>query len=182
MENTGGASSSTEAPKEHGVEESQEEHCPNIKKTEVKPSEEEVQRHNATHVPYRSWCPYCVAGKAKAPPHNKSQEVLTGQHLVQIDYMFLNDREDKSSKPNLGIIKEDEQTEEQEEVDTMPVLVLRDRETKYMTARVMPRKGPHPHAVRRLGQDLTKILGYNRVFIKSDQEEAIKKLKECVKT
>ena len=33
------------------------------------PTQDEVDIHNATHVPFRSWCPFCVAGKAKANPH-----------------------------------------------------------------------------------------------------------------
>ena len=64
----------------------------------------------------------------------------------------------------------------------MPVLVYYDRRHKYVFARVMPRKGAHPYAIRRVGQDLTKILGYNRVHIKSDQERAVKKIKAQVRT
>ena len=29
------------------------------------PSAEEVELHNATHLPYRNWCPWCVAGRRK---------------------------------------------------------------------------------------------------------------------
>ena len=63
----------------------------------------------------------------------------------------------------------------------MRVLVSRCRRTKYVTATVVPRKGPDPYAVRRLGQDLTQIYGYKRVVLKSDQEQAIKKLKSQVR-
>ena len=38
-------------------------------KGSVQPSEREVEDHMATHVPFRSWCPYCVAGKAGSSPH-----------------------------------------------------------------------------------------------------------------
>ena len=34
-----------------------------------KPTREEWEAHQATHWPYRSWCPHCVAGKAIASPH-----------------------------------------------------------------------------------------------------------------
>ena len=30
-----------------------------------KPSEEEVKEHELTHLPFRSWCKHCVAGKSR---------------------------------------------------------------------------------------------------------------------
>ena len=54
-------------------------------------------------------------------------------------------------------------------------------ETKFVFARVVPRKGRHPYTVRRVGQDISAILGCKRVIIKSDQEPAIKKLKAQVR-
>ena len=33
------------------------------------PSKEEVRKHNLTHWPYRSWCPFCVMGRRNADPH-----------------------------------------------------------------------------------------------------------------
>ena len=41
------------------------------------PTEEEVEKYNATHIPFRSWCPYCVAGKAKCNPHFKKEFFAT---------------------------------------------------------------------------------------------------------
>ena len=35
----------------------------------TQPSAEEVQLHNVTHCPYRSWCRACVAGKGKSLAH-----------------------------------------------------------------------------------------------------------------
>ena len=31
----------------------------------VIPSAEEVAKHNENHIPFRSWCPHCVMGKAR---------------------------------------------------------------------------------------------------------------------
>ena len=33
------------------------------------PTEEEKEEHNATHIPYRVWCPICVESKGKEDPH-----------------------------------------------------------------------------------------------------------------
>ena len=31
----------------------------------MKPSREEVETHNSTHLPYRNWCRHCVRGRGK---------------------------------------------------------------------------------------------------------------------
>ena len=36
------------------------------------PCAEEVETHNLTHLPYRSWCPHCVRGKGKTMDHRKA--------------------------------------------------------------------------------------------------------------
>ena len=46
------------------------EHVPVKIATQPKmPNKEEVEQHNYTHNPYRSWCPSCVAGKSDDIPH-----------------------------------------------------------------------------------------------------------------
>ena len=35
------------------------------------PSAAEVELHNATHLPYRNWCPCCVAGRRNNTPHRE---------------------------------------------------------------------------------------------------------------
>ena len=37
------------------------------------PSHDERERHNATHLPYRSWCPICVQARGKEDSHKKSK-------------------------------------------------------------------------------------------------------------
>ena len=42
-----------------------------VKRAPNQPSEKELQDHMVTHVPFRPWCPFCVAGKSKANPHRR---------------------------------------------------------------------------------------------------------------
>ena len=59
-----------------------------------KPSKEEIEEHNATHVPFRDWCPHCVLGSAPNRPHQKlNTDKYTIPHLV-CDYCFLGDKEE----------------------------------------------------------------------------------------
>ena len=37
-----------------------------------KPSEEEVEMHNLTHLPFQPWCEHCVATRAKEDPHKQA--------------------------------------------------------------------------------------------------------------
>ena len=55
-----------------GEEEAQEA----LRRTPAKmPTEEEVKTHNVSHLPFRDWCPDCVAGRAKDWPHKTWKEV-----------------------------------------------------------------------------------------------------------
>ena len=40
----------------------------------TKPSNDEVDEHMLTHLPFRSWCPHCVRGKSKGKPHKRKDE------------------------------------------------------------------------------------------------------------
>ena len=37
--------------------------------TPYKPSQAEVDEHNLTHLPFRSWCRHCIRGRAKETSH-----------------------------------------------------------------------------------------------------------------
>ena len=35
------------------------------------PTQEEAERHNLTHLPFRNWCPHCLRGRGKEAPHRR---------------------------------------------------------------------------------------------------------------
>ena len=47
------------------------------------PSAEEVEIHNRTHIPYRSWCKWCVAGRGRGDQHSTKPE--SGIPIVSMD-------------------------------------------------------------------------------------------------
>lgn len=61
----------------------------------------------------------------------------------------------------------------------MPIIVMVDRHSEYVSADMIPHKGNYPHVVKRLAQKL-KTLGYKRLVLKSDPEPAIQSLKEAI--
>ena len=125
----------------------------------LNPTSQQVRKHMLTHMPYRSWCVHCVRGRGKCRSHTRLDEEraenLQVPHVC-VDYGFLGD----------------------DEHDTMPILVTKDRKTRYLYSHVVPCKGPgHPYCVRRLVQNL-EGMGYKdvKVIMKSDQENALEDL------
>eukprot|EP00959_Pyramimonas_sp_CCMP1952_P425385 8910739-Pyramimonas_sp.AAC.1 len=45
---------------------------------DMRPSKGEVEAHNTTHLPYRSWCPHCVRGKARRRNHRRRKREGNG--------------------------------------------------------------------------------------------------------
>ena len=66
------------------------------------PSRQEMLEHNISHMPFRSWCPHCVAGKAKANKHVHSGGLEASETpVVSMDYMFMGDRSSSSDEDRL---------------------------------------------------------------------------------
>ena len=120
--------------------------CPEL------PSKLEVERRFASnHVPYRDWCKMCVMGRATNSPHKKvNREEDDAVPTVSMDYTYLIEDEDENSNPILGTVC---------------------HSTGYLSAHVLPQKGDHPYAVKRMAQNLNN-LGHKRMNLKSDQESA----------
>ena len=86
------------------------------------PTVEDMQELLRTHLPYRSCCQHCVSGRGVSSQHRgrnpgeDSVEVAT----VAVHYSFLRNMPGE---------------------DSIPVLVLRDRETRLLSAQAVPMKG-----------------------------------------
>ena len=64
------------------------------------PTDEEVARHNETHLPYRAWCKVCVQGKARQSGHKARPVEVTERTLVQVDHCHMT-CDDIAGKPKL---------------------------------------------------------------------------------
>ena len=83
-----------EAEEEANVDETAEEVYDNVDPEEVfvkvlpspcKPCLREVEEHNATHLPYRTWCPVCVKSRGRADAHVTVTR-RDGVPMVSLDY------------------------------------------------------------------------------------------------
>ena len=114
----------------------------------VLPSEAEVEQHELTHLPFRSWCRHCVRAKGKESPHHESSP--GGVSKFATDYMFMVE-------------------------DGRPITISAgyDGLTKAFFANVVPCKGTsHGYAARALAHDLLSR-GHQKVILQSDQEPSI---------
>ena len=70
------------------------------------PSKEEVEAHNATHVPFRSWRPHCVKGKSVASRHVKQNSKGNEVPTVSMDYFYFikAENEEERGPPSIAII------------------------------------------------------------------------------
>ena len=74
---------------------------PPIIKAPIGPTQEEWERHQATHTPYAAWCKHCVAARnarRSHPSHGRKGEMVPdveqgdGPTKVSLNYMYLYDR------------------------------------------------------------------------------------------
>ena len=159
MESSGSAAGDVEVDGDGGEEDEEEGRKPIFKKNPVTPSREEIEAHMRTHIPYRSWCRHCVAGRGRNDPHRTGAGVKGGHEHphVAIDYAFLKAKADASDRP----------------VGTMPILVVMEAKYKLAMAMAVPGKGnAAPWVAKRLA-DWMDSLGSAKVTLKCDNEEAI---------
>ena len=117
------------------------------------PSKKEVEDHNlAGHMPYRSWCTFCVMGKGKAAPHYK-QDRDDGLPELHIDYCFMA----TENKP------------------LATSLVAKETTSKMVMATVVPMKGASIEFPVKRCLGFPKEIGLENadVVLKSDQENSI---------
>ena len=120
-----------ERRKSEGITEEEEGVKPVVKNTEPQPSRKEIEEHMLTHIPFRSWCPHCVRGKARAKYH---KGVKDEKHvpMISADYLYMESKESEDKG--------------------MPILVVKDRHSGWISARVVPKKGKHVYAVKEMSK------------------------------
>ena len=125
------------------------------------PTPQMVAEHEVTHIPYRSWCPACVAGRGRSYSHHHEGRDSTVP-VISADYLYFSEK---------GVPGK-----------SLPTVVLRDRASKAIFSHLLPTKGTvgSTYPEKAVLRDLN-WLGYKRLVLKTDQENAIKALATAVK-
>ena len=143
------------------------------------PSRQEVQEHELTHIPYRSWCVHCVRGAGRSDAHRRrarQDEEEREQHMTTcgIDYAFMIDTGDLCTREEMERVGWDKTR------DT--VLVSEDLATGGIRAHLVSAKGNGDSWIAGKIKDDIEEFGYGGapVRIKSDQEPAIVDVQRAV--
>ena len=126
------------------------------------PTREEVDRHYATHMPFRSCCPICIQGKGKENPHHRSTGKPSGEKpTVGMDYKSFGE----------SVTEDDKRT----------AIVIRDKSSVTTHAHVVGCKGTGDGSiVSRIVEDIDNM-GYTDILLKGDGEPALTQVMEAVK-
>ena len=122
------------------------------------------------HVPFRNWCPYCLAAKAKERGHfskgSVPEEEDDGIPRFGLDY---------------GFFSPEFEREQKETAECLKIAVMKEKRTKARFAHVARQKGGEDeHVSGRLAEDIDNM-GFKKVILRTDQENSIKTLAERVK-
>ena len=134
-------------------------------------SRQEREEHELTHVPYRSWCPYCVKGRARNTPHRRAvgQGRSEATPKVSMDYFYMSTA-DQLANEN-------------------PILVMLDEATGERYARAVGKKGLGSEGERDwLIKDLSEELrtwGHaggtaGHIILKTDGERSITAVRDAL--
>ena len=170
VEHAGGTSSSSEEPPATAAQgppaaesreelEQQEGHRARSPTAPTAPSEQERQEHMLTHVPFRSWCPHCVRGKAVESPHRRVQAEADEMARVEMDYMYLASDTDESGVTVLGLV---------------------DCKSGAMAYYVVVGKGPVEYAIQ-AAVHAVEEWGHRNFILQTDQDHSVTKLAAEVK-
>ena len=139
------------------------------------PTKKEREEHDATHMPYRSWCKHCVRGRAPNNPHRaRSEEEDEEKKAAQVpkiamDYFFMGQEEDRATE--------------------YPMIVMLDETTGHRYMRAVGKKGlGDGREMEWLIKDMHEELkawghsggaGSNLIF-KSDGEPSIRAVRDAL--
>ena len=146
---------------------------PRILRGPVRPSAEAIDRHNSTHVPYRSWCEVCVRAKGKEDPHPRKRVCKVEEHadkfpILSLDYQELKSKAKKSS------------TENDKTDKVFKIVVMKDEESGSVFAHRVDMKGPGDvWVVKKLVKDIEE-LGRRDIILKTDGEPSMLSLQRAM--
>ena len=142
---------------------------PKLLRNPVKPSAEDIEKHNVTHLPYRSWCEVCAKAVGREDPHYRKsaseRERGGGLPRISLDYQELLSVPKKNPKPEDNVVK---------------IIVAKDEESGAVLAYRVTTKGPgDTWMIKRLVKDIEEM-GRQDIVLKTDGEPAMIALQSAV--
>ena len=151
--------------------------APRAAKAPRAPSAREVESHELTHCPPRTWCDHCVKGQSKDLPHTTIRGELAESSVVRVsmDYCFLSEE---------VVAKSTDHSESETAKTVLTVLVLVETLCRSIWAYACESKGAGEQwLIDQIVDDIQTIgLSEERIIVKSDQENSITELQRGIAT
>ena len=183
------------------IEEEEEEiQDPRVAHDPAQPTERQLSEHRVTHLPYRSWCKWCVLGRGRGIQHRRGQESTLP--VIGIDYFFITSQgvrtteevmeelahaQPANSGPPIGATqtpagkRNELMARARSRGDAVKCLLIRDHLSKSVFAHVVPHKGvDESNIVADMVLSDLEWLGYSRIILKTDGEPAVRALAKRV--
>ena len=142
------------------------------------PTAAEVEDHNRTHIPFRSWCQWCVEGRGRGDQHRSTPG--SSIPIVSLDYFFITDGGVKKRgelEQTTDAPGDAELLEARKQGLVIKCVLIRCLETKCIFAHCVPCKGADEQDyVAQLVVDDILWLGHVELIVKSDNEPALRAL------
>ena len=77
----------------------------------LQPTQRQIDDHDRTHLPFRSWCPWCIKAKAREAAHPRQGAEEAGLPVIGMDYVYFGndskkDEEDTDRKITALLVKD----------------------------------------------------------------------------
>ena len=136
---------------------------PTVLKGPIKPSAEDIEKHNVTHLPYRSWCDVCVRAVGREDPHHRKRrkrKVTESNALpkISLDYQELKSMAKKDPGPEDVVVK---------------IIVAKDEDSGAVLAHRVTAKGSSDTwVINKLVKEFEEM-GRKDIILKTDGEPAM---------
>ena len=142
------------------------------------PSAADVAEHNLTHIPYRSWCKWCVEGRGRGAQHSASSG--SSVPIVGADYFFMTPggvKKREELEYELDAAGEEQLMAARTQGSIVKCIIVRCMQSKHIFAHCVPCKGGDEEGyVADLVVGDILWLGHSELIVKGDNEPALQAL------
>ncbi len=142
------------------------------------PTLKQLELHRITHIPFRTWCKWCVMARARGAQHSASGECTIA--IIGMDYFFIT-RGGIKKRSELEYPEDEPGNAAMEAAreggEIIKCIVIRCSKSKVIFAHVVPCKGvdEDDFVANTVVEDLAWF-GYTSMIIKADNEAALQAL------
>ena len=144
-------------------------------RTPGKPTQQEIENHELSHCPPRSWCDHCVKGQAKDDPSRKVLGDLADSDVTRVamDYCYLTED---------VVTKDDEHQTSTTARVSMTVLAMKETLCQSVWAYAVKTKGAgEAWIVDQIVEDMETIgLAQEKIILKADQEVSMTDVQKAI--